>query len=94
MNTHDLATIGVRLIGLASIAFGIILSASTLLMQALVCSALTQFASSELSIHDSYYVVGHVHVSILPGGVGIVVGVLLFALSRSLAQLLTRGMKK
>jgi heme/copper-type cytochrome/quinol oxidase subunit 1 len=93
MKPRDIATIGVRLVAVASIAFGIVLALSGAVMHGLLQLPLAGYSNSDLHLHDTYYVVSHVSYDLfVPSGAGILVGVLLLVLSHRLARLLVRGL--
>ena len=93
MKPINVATIGVRLVGVALIACGVVLALSAALMHGLFQLPLSGVSTSDLQLHDTYYVVSHVHYDLLiPSGASIVVGVLLLLLSRRFARLLGRGL--
>ncbi len=85
-----MATLGVRLIGLAAVIVGVILSGSILVVQAIANSAPPVTATT---LHDTYYT--HVHYSfglmLLPCVASIIVGIALIATSRSFARMLSHG---
>lgn len=93
MKPIDLAIIGVRLTALASMVFGVVLALSSILVQ--ILSGGAQAAAADLRLHDTYYVVVHLHYEmIVPSGVGLVMGLLLFWRSRQLGALLARGIER
>ncbi|MDB6024774.1 MAG: hypothetical protein JWM68_997 [Verrucomicrobiales bacterium] len=93
MKPNEIAIIGIRLVGVASIAFGVILALSSAVMHGLFQLPMADTFTSDLHLHDTYYVISQVHYDLLvPSGAGIVVGVLLLVMSRRLARLLVRGL--
>lgn len=93
MKPNDIATVGIRLVAVASIAFGLVLAVSSAVMHGLFQLPMADTFTSDLHLHDTYYVIAHVHYDLLvPSGAGIVVRVLLLLLSRRLGRLLARGL--
>jgi ABC-type Fe3+-siderophore transport system permease subunit len=92
MKSINIATIGIRLVGVAWITCGVVLALSGALMHGLFQLPLDGVSTSDLYLHDTCYVVSHVHFNLIPSGASIVVGVLLLLLSRRFARLLGRGL--
>jgi hypothetical protein len=92
MKPTDIATIGVRLVGVASIAFGGVLALTAGVMHGLFQLPLAGVSTSELHLHDTYYVIADGSYNLLvPGGAGILVGGVLLLLSRRIARFIVRG---
>ena len=92
MTTRHFATVSVRVLGVAAIVIGVIFAGSSGIMRALGAASLTSASTSDLHLHDVYFVISHVEDAWLaPGAVSAVTGVLLLVLSRSLGAWLARG---
>lgn len=95
MKLFEVATLGVRVVGVAAIVFGVILALTTGVMGRLLPTPLADAAGSDLHLHDTYFVVSDLHYDLLvPSGIGLVVGVTLLVMSRPLGKLLIRGLEK
>ena len=89
----EIATLGIRLMGMALIAFGIVLALSGVILNGHFDVPQPEVLTSELRLHDTYYVVTNVRYELfVPGGAGMVVGTLLLLLSRRIARLLARDL--
>jgi heme/copper-type cytochrome/quinol oxidase subunit 1 len=92
MNTKQFATISIRVLGVAAIAIGGVLAGSSGIMRAVGAASLTNIPTSDLHLHDTYYVISHVEDTWLaPGTVSVITGILLLITSRRLGALLARG---
>lgn len=92
MTTQSFATVGVRLLGVAALVAGIVFAGSSGVMRALGAASVTSTSTTDLHLHDTYYVISHVEdVWLAPGGVSLVTGILLLVISRRLGALLARG---
>jgi heme/copper-type cytochrome/quinol oxidase subunit 1 len=92
MTTRHFATVSVRVLGVAAIVVGVVFAGSSGIMRALGAASLTSTSTSDLHLHDTYYVISHVEDAWLaPGAVSAVTGVLLLVISRSLGAWLARG---
>jgi hypothetical protein len=92
MTSIQFAIVGVRVLGVAAIAGGSVFAGSSGVMCAFGMFSLTNPSASDLSLHDTYYVISDVQYAwLIPGAVSVVVGVLLLITSRSLGRLLARG---
>ena len=92
MTTRHFATVSIRVLGVAAIVVGIVFAGSSGIMRALGMASLTSTSTSDLHLHDTYYVISHVEDAWLaPGAVSVVTGILLLVTSRRLGALLARG---
>jgi len=92
MTTRNFATVSVRVLGVAAIVVGVVFAGSSGIMRALGAASLKSISTSDLHLHDTYYVISHVEDAWLaPGAVSAVTGVLLLVISRSLGAWLARG---
>ena len=92
MTTRNFATVSVRVLGVAAIVVGVVFAGSSGIMRALGAASLKSISTSDLHLHDTYYVISHVEDAWLaPGAVSAVTGVLLLVISCSLGAWLVRG---
>ena len=92
MTTRHFATVSIRVLGVAAIVVGVVFAGSSGIMRALGAASLTSTSTSDLHLHDTYYVISHVEDAWLaPGAVSVVTGILLLVTSRRLGALLARG---
>ena len=92
MTTRHFATVSIRVVGVAAIVAGVVFAGSSGIMRALGAASLTSTSTSDLHLHDTYYVISHVEDAWLaPGAVSVVTGILLLVTSRRLGALLARG---
>jgi hypothetical protein len=88
MKPLAMATIGVRLVGLAAIAFGCVLGMTDAGVRGVL-----KLAFGRAELHDTYYLIEDWSSGLLlSGGCGIIVGGVLFLLSRRIADLIVRGL--
>jgi heme/copper-type cytochrome/quinol oxidase subunit 1 len=94
MTSRHFATVGVRLLGLAAVVLGVIAAGSVVFLRAVGAVSLTGLSSSDLHLHDTYYVVTHFEDAWLaPGLASAAVGVVLLAFSGRLGGWLARGLE-
>ena len=90
MKPQDIAKLGVRLIGLAAVTFGVVVGTSILIIQAIANSAAPVTTTT---LHETTYT--HIHYNfglmLVPSVLSIVLGVVFISMSHSFAQVLTRG---
>jgi hypothetical protein len=92
MTTRDFATVSVRVLGVAAIMVGVVFAGTSGLMRLLGGASATGTSTSDLHLHDTYYVISRFEDAWLaPGAVSAVAGVLLLVISRSLGAWLARG---
>lgn len=88
MKPITVATIGVRLVGLAAIAFGCVLGMTDAGVRGIL-----KLAFGRAELHDTYFVIEDWSCGLLlSGGCGIIVGGVLIVLSRRIAYLIVRGL--
>lgn len=94
MKPQALAILGIRLVGLATMAFGVVLALSGAIMHTLFNLPLAGLSNSDLHLNDTYYVIAGLNYNMfVPSGAALLVGVTLLLLSRPLARRLTRGLE-
>jgi hypothetical protein len=92
MTTEQFATISIRVLGVAFIAIGGVLAGSCGIMRVVDAASLTNIPTSDLHLHDTYYVISHIEDAwLVPGAVSIITGILLLITSRRIGALLARG---
>ena len=92
MTTRHFATVSIRLLGITAIVVGVVLAGSSGIVQALGTASITSTSTSDLQLHDSYYVISNVeYLGLVPGIVSAITGVLLVIISRALGAWLSRG---
>ena len=95
MKGNEIAILGVRLIGLASIAFGCVVGVSAAVTHCFFQFQPGELGASELHLHDTYFVITNVSYDlIVPSSAGILMGVMLWLASRRLARLVIRGLSE
>ena len=92
MTTRHFATVSIRVLGVAAIVVGVVFAGSSGIMRRLGAASLTNTSTSDLHLHDSYYVISHVEDAWLaPGALSAIAGILLLVTSRSLGAWLAHG---
>lgn len=92
MTTRHLATMGIRLLGVAAIAAGLILAASGGIMHILNNRPVESIPATDLHLRDTYYVIVHFEqICFVSAAVSGVTGVFFIIASRRLGALLIRG---
>jgi hypothetical protein len=78
MKPMEFATLGIRLVGVGSIAFGFVLALSGVVMHGIFQLPLAGLSATDIHLDDTYYIVSSVHYGwLIPSGAGIAVGVVL-----------------
>lgn len=92
MTSKQFATVGIRLVGLIAIAFGVVFAGSNGIMRALGMGSLTSTSTSDSQLHDTYYVISYIENAwFAPGVISAVIGILSLVFSRRLGTWLARG---
>lgn len=94
MRLIETAVVGVRVAGVTAIGVGVVLGLTSVAMTMLVRSSLAGGLNADHRLDDTYFVVSNIHHDLLvPSGVGLVVGVTIFLMSRRLGRWLIRGLE-
>lgn len=94
MTAPHFATIGIRVLGVATIVVGLIFASSGGIMRAMDASSTEQVSKSDLHLRDTYHVVSHFEQTwFILGAVSLASGILLLLTSRRLGVWLARGIE-
>ena len=92
VKANDIAAVGIRIAGVASIVFGVVLAFTSTFIYGLWPFPFED-DSSKLRVYEAYGMISGLHYELLVwSGTGVLVGVFLLLLSRRLGLLVARGL--